>query len=123
LLLASGTFRSIGLTTYNTLAFADVEPVGVARYPLFSAMQELAPDSASPSARCWFGSADPVAADSGWRGAAGSSGSPSPCRGPPPVHWSEALLLPRTAGNAVTAGVTWRTCGWRLTFRGFGRRG
>ena len=104
LLLASGTFRSIGLTTYNTLAFADVEPGRMSHAtPLFSAMQELGAGLGVALGALLVRLGGPVAAGLGLGGAAGQFRVAFALLvALLAVPLVEALLLARTAGNAVT---------------------
>ncbi len=105
LLLASGIFRSVGFTTYNSAAFADVEPARMTgANTLMSTLQELGAGLGVAVGALLVRLGDPVA------GAVGlGSGADAPFRvafvllaviliGP----LIEGLLLSRTAGNTVT---------------------
>jgi EmrB/QacA subfamily drug resistance transporter len=105
LLLLSGTFRSVGFTTYNSAAFADVEPARMTgANTLMSTLQELGAGLGVAVGALLVRLGDPVA------GAIGlGSGADAPFRvafvllaviliGP----LIDGLLLSRSAGNTVT---------------------
>jgi MFS family permease len=105
LLALSGVFRSIGFTTYNSAAFADVEPARMTgANTLMSTLQELGAGLGVAVGALLVRLGGPVAGAVGLHG-----GADRPFRvafvllavillGPV----VEGLLLPRSAGNAVT---------------------
>jgi EmrB/QacA subfamily drug resistance transporter len=105
LLAASGIFRSIGFTSYNTSAFADVEPTRMSSAnTLMSTVQELGAGLGVAVGALLVRLGGPVAQGTGL-----GDGADEPFR----VAFAllavllvvplvEALLLPRTAGHAVT---------------------
>jgi EmrB/QacA subfamily drug resistance transporter len=105
LLLASGVFRSIGFTTYNTSAFADVEtPRMSSANTLMSTVQELGAGLGVAVGALLVRLGGPVATGLGL-----GEGATEPFRVAfvllavlLALPFAEALLLPRTAGDAVT---------------------
>jgi len=103
-LLANGIFRSVGLTTYNTLAFADVDAERMSHAnPLFATLQELGAGLGVAVAALLVRLGGQVAAPLGMGAADG------PFRVAfillvvvLAVPLIEALLLARAAGAAVT---------------------
>ena len=107
-LALSGIFRSTGLTAYNSLAFADVEPARMAHAtPLFATLQELGAGIGVAIAALLVRRASPIATHLGL-----TSGS-----GPFRVTFilliallvfplTQALRLPRTAACRPTTFMT-----------------
>ena len=109
LLALSGIFRSIGFTAYNSVAFADVEPDRMTdANTLMSTIQELGAGLGVAVGALLLRLGDPVADALGL-----GSDAETPFRVAfvalaviLVVPAIEGLLLPRTAGNAVTGRVT-----------------
>jgi EmrB/QacA subfamily drug resistance transporter len=105
LLVASGVFRSIGLTAYNSSAFADVEPGRMSgANPLMSTLQELGAGLGVAVGALLVRLGGAVASGTGWGEGADVSfrvafGLLAVLLALPLV---EALLMSRTAGDAVT---------------------
>jgi EmrB/QacA subfamily drug resistance transporter len=105
LLVLSGVFRSVGFTTYNSSAFADIEPARMtSANTLMSTLQELGAGIGVAVGALLLRLGGNVATGTGL-----GSGPAAPFR----VAFAllavllvvplvEALLLPRTAGDAVT---------------------
>jgi EmrB/QacA subfamily drug resistance transporter len=105
LLVASGVFRSIGFTTYNSSAFADIEPARMtSANTLMSTLQELGAGLGVAVGALLVRLGGPVASGTGLGHSAAA-----PFR----IAFAllavllllplvEAVLLPRTAGDAVT---------------------
>jgi Na+/melibiose symporter-like transporter len=105
LLVASGVFRSVGFTTYNSVAFADVEPVLMTHAStLNSTLQELGAGIGIAVAALFVRLGEPLGSAVGL-----GAGGDQPFRVAFVllalvllVPLVEALLLDRTAGDAVT---------------------
>jgi EmrB/QacA subfamily drug resistance transporter len=108
LLVASGVFRSIGLTAYNTSAFADVEPARLSgANPLLSTLQELGAGLGVAVGALLVRVGGTVASGTGWGDGADVSfrvafAFLAVLLAVPLV---ETLLLSRTAGDGVTGHV------------------
>jgi Na+/melibiose symporter-like transporter len=109
LLVLSGTFRSIGFTAYNSVAFADVQPEQMTHAnTLMSTVQELGA-GLGVAIGALLVSLGGSLAGSLSAGAGAGAGAGAPFRvafvmlaiilALPAI---EALMLPRTAGNTVT---------------------
>jgi EmrB/QacA subfamily drug resistance transporter len=105
LLVASGVFRSVGFTTYNSVAFADVEAARMTHAStLNSTLQELGAGIGIAVAALFVRLGEPLGSAVGLR-----AGADQPFRVAFVllalvllVPLVEALLLDRTAGDAVT---------------------
>jgi hypothetical protein len=105
LLVASGVFRSVGFTAYNSVAFADVEPVLMTHAStLNSTLQELGAGIGIAVAALFVRLGEPLGSAVGL-----GTGAGQPFRVAFVllalillVPLVEALLLDRTAGDAVT---------------------
>jgi Na+/melibiose symporter-like transporter len=105
LLVASGVFRSIGFTAYNSSAFADIEPTGMSSAnTLMSTLQELGAGLGVAVGALLVRLGDPVASATGL-----GNGAAEPFR----VAFAllavllvlpliEAVMLSSTAGDSVT---------------------
>ncbi len=109
LLVASGVFRSVGFTTYNTIAFADVEPARMTHAStLNSTLQELGTGIGVAVGALLVRVGEPVGVAIGLGGAAGQAFRVAFVLLAVllVVPLVEGLLLDATAGNGVTGRVS-----------------
>jgi EmrB/QacA subfamily drug resistance transporter len=104
LLVASGVFRSIGFTTYNSSAFADVEPARMtSANTLMSTLQELGAGLGVAVGALLVRLGGQVADGAGLADPAAPFRVAFGCLAVLlALPLAQALLLPRTAGDAVT---------------------
>ena len=101
LLMTSGMFRSIGFTAYNSVAFADIDPQRMTpASTLMSTLQELGAGLGVAVGALLVRLGEPIAGSSGPAGPFGVAFVALAVLLLIPA--AEAVLLARTAGNAVT---------------------